>query len=298
LDVENSVSCLVATFYKFATLHDVERWQQLLLAECKQREIKGTILLAAEGLNATIAGEPADVEKIVDLLRSDARFEDMRVKRSTYDRRPFQRLKVRLKTEIVTIGDTSVDPTKQVGQYVAPAEWNRMLDDPEVTVIDTRNDFEVAIGTFDKAVNPNTKSFRQFTTFVDDKLSPQSNPKVALFCTGGIRCEKATSYLIDSGFEEVFHLEGGILGYLAEVDEQDSRWNGSCFVFDERVAVGHALTPAGFGLCATCGDPFEADDLKSRDFETGLCCWRCRDAKVKSEAAKPEATESINRLTE
>lgn len=280
--VEERATYVVATFYKFVALPDVDRWQALLQAECERAEIKGTILLASEGLNATIAGEPLGVEQIIDVLRADARFADMMVKRSAYDRRPFQRLKVRIKTEIVTIGDVSVDPTHQVGQYVAPSEWNRMLDDPEVTVIDTRNDFEVAIGTFDQAINPDTKSFREFTSYVDNELSPQSNPKVALFCTGGIRCEKATSYLLDNGFEDVFHLEGGILQYLAEVDEHQSRWNGNCFVFDERVAVGHGVTPASFELCATCGDPFEADDLVSRDFETGLCCSECRDAKAES----------------
>ncbi len=274
---------LVATFYTFVSLPDAKRWQGLLRAECEQNEIKGTILLAPEGLNATVAGPPEGVERLIALLQSDDRFAGMAVKRSTYERPPFQRLKVRLKKEIVTIGDIDIDPSQTVGTYVAASEWNELINDPTVTVIDTRNDFEVAIGTFENAIDPKTKSFRDFTAFVDQELTPETNPKVALFCTGGIRCEKATSYMLERGFQNVYHLEGGILQYLAEVDEDRSKWNGECFVFDERVTVTHGVAPGGFRFCETCGDPFDGQDQISRDFESGLCCSSCRDAKAQSE---------------
>lgn len=269
------MSCHVATFYKFTSLPDVDTLVKDLLMRCTEHRIKGTILVANEGLNATIAGERADVEHVLAFLEADGRFEGMEIKWSEYERRPFQRMKVRRKSEIVTIGLADVDPTSRVGEYVAPNSWNELLDNPDVTVIDTRNDFEVEMGTFDSAVNPNTKSFRDFTTFVENELSPEQNPNVALFCTGGIRCEKATSYMLDQGFENVYHLEGGILNYLTTVNEPESRWNGECFVFDERVTVVHDAKPGSLRSCKKCSTPLTPADSKTRDFEAGLCCDSC-----------------------
>lgn len=267
----------VATFYKFTELHDAESLQQDLKMRCTEHHIKGTILLATEGLNATIAGERHDVERILAFLEADGRFDDMNIKWSEYDSRPFQRMKVRLKNEIVTMGLGSLDSTADVGQYVPPRGWNELLDDPDVTVIDTRNGFEVEMGTFDSAINPNTKSFREFTAFVQEELSPDRNPNVALFCTGGIRCEKATSYMLDQGFKSVYHLEGGILNYLTTVDESESRWNGECFVFDDRISVIHGAKPGSIQTCKKCSNPLSVDNSKARDFEAGLCCDSCLD---------------------
>ena len=267
----------VATFYKFTELHDAESLQQDLKMRCTEHHIKGTILLATEGLNATIAGERHDVERILAFLQADGRFDGMNIKWSEYDSRPFQRMKVRLKNEIVTMGLGSLDSTADVGQYVPPRGWNELLDDPEVTVIDTRNGFEVEMGTFDSAINPNTKSFREFTAFVQEELSPDRNPNVALFCTGGIRCEKATSYMLDQGFKSVYHLEGGILNYLTTVDESESRWNGECFVFDDRISVIHGAKPGSIQTCKKCSNPLSVDNSKARDFEAGLCCDSCLD---------------------
>ena len=267
----------VATFYKFTELHDAESLQQDLKMRCTEHHIKGTILLATEGLNATIAGERHDVERILAFLEADGRFDDMNIKWSEYDSRPFQRMKVRLKNEIVTMGLGSLDSTADVGQYVPPRGWNELLDDPDVTVIDTRNGFEVEMGTFDSAINPNTKSFREFTAFVQEELSLDRNPNVALFCTGGIRCEKATSYMLDQGFKSVYHLEGGILNYLTTVDESESRWNGECFVFDDRISVIHGAKPGSIQTCKKCSNPLSVDNSKARDFEAGLCCDSCLD---------------------
>ena len=268
----------VATFYKFTELHDAASLQQDLKMRCTEHHIKGTILLATEGLNATIAGERHDVERILAFLQADGRFDDMNIKWSEYDSRPFQRMKVRLKNEIVTMGLGSLDSTADVGQYVPPTGWNELLDDPDITVIDTRNGFEVEMGTFDSAINPNTKSFREFTAFVQEELSPDRNPNVALFCTGGIRCEKATSYMLDQGFKSVYHLEGGILNYLTTVDESESRWNGECFVFDDRISVIHGAKPGSIQTCKKCSNPLSVDNSKARDFEAGLCCDSCLDS--------------------
>ena len=265
----------VATFYTFVPLPDVEEWQLRLRRACTEHSIKGTILLAEEGLNATISGSSHGVQAIIDLLASDERFAEMAIKTSTYTRRPFKRMKVRVKPEIVTFGVPDVDPLSRVGTYVKPSAWNDLLEDPDVTVVDTRNDFEVELGTFANAVNPNTKSFRDFATYVDDQLSPEANPKVALFCTGGIRCEKATSYLLDRGFTDVYHLDGGILNYLANVDEDQSQWQGDCFVFDERVAVTHGVEASEHPRCQSCGAPFSHDDSLSRDYGRGVCCDHC-----------------------
>ncbi|MBW4663277.1 MAG: rhodanese-related sulfurtransferase [Chroococcus sp. CMT-3BRIN-NPC107] len=247
---------IVASFYKFVNLPDFAAKQQPLLSCCQNQEVKGSILLAAEGINGTIASvSQKSIDTVISFLRSDLRLADLEYKLSSAETPPFERMKVRLKREIVTLGLPEIDPNQQVGTYVSPAEWNALINDPEVTVIDTRNDYEVDIGTFKGAQNPNTSSFNQFPDYVEQNLDPTKHKKVALFCTGGIRCEKASSLLLSQGFEEVYHLKGGILKYLAEVPADESLWQGECFVFDERVALKHGLQPGTYQLCRSCGNP-------------------------------------------
>lgn len=235
----------VAAFYQFAALPDFRDLRGPLRALCDDLKLKGSVLLAHEGINGTLAGRPTDIDALVPALRRGdlfgARLDRLEAKFSTAATMPFGRLKIRLKKEIVTFGDETVDPTRQVGSYVEPADWNEVIAAPDVLVIDTRNAFEVAIGTFEGAVDPAIASFRQFRKFVARQLDPSKHRKIAMFCTGGIRCEKASSYLLSQGFAEVYHLKGGILNYLERVAEADSRWRGECFVFDERVALGHGL---------------------------------------------------------
>ena len=235
----------VAAFYQFAALPDFRELREPLRAICTSLGLKGSVLLAHEGINGTIAGEPAAIDAMVEELQTGALFGDrldrLELKFSHAAAMPFARLKIRLKKEIVTLGDTSVDPSQQVGTYVEPADWNALISAPDTLVIDTRNAFEVAMGTFEGAVDPGIKSFGQFKEFAATHLDPARHRKIAMFCTGGIRCEKASAYLLAQGFSEVYHLKGGILHYLEGVPEQQSRWRGECFVFDERVALGHGL---------------------------------------------------------
>jgi UPF0176 protein len=235
----------VAAFYQFAALPDFRELREPLRAICTALGLKGSVLLANEGINGTIAGEPADIDALVEEFRTGplfgGRLENLELKFSQAALMPFARLKVRLKKEIVTLGDTAVDPTRQVGIYVEPANWNALISAPDTLVIDTRNAFEVAMGTFEGAVDPGIKSFGQFKDFAARHLDPAKHQKIAMFCTGGIRCEKASAYLLAQGFSEVYHLKGGILRYLEGVPKEQSRWRGECFVFDERVALGHGL---------------------------------------------------------
>ena len=271
------MSLTVATFYKFVPLPDYRELQAPLLAYCQQQQLCGTILLAAEGINATVAGTRAGIDAAIVYLRSDPRLADLEVKESTAAAVPFQRLKVRLKAEIVTMGQPEVDPGSCVGTYVEPEAWNALISDPEVTVIDTRNTYEIEIGSFQGAQSPETRSFREFPDYVERELDPSQQKKVALFCTGGIRCEKATSYLLARGFNEVYHLKGGILKYLETVPAAESLWEGECFVFDERVAIGHGLDPGSHELCLGCGHPISDADKQSPAYERGICCPYCRD---------------------
>lgn len=229
-----SSTVVVAALYKFVTLEDYKEMRVPLLAECKKTRILGTLLLAHEGINGTIAGTREDIDLILAHLRSDPRFADLEHKESFVESMPFLRMKVRLKKEIVTLGVPGIDPNKKVGTYVDAKDWNALISDPSVTVIDTRNDYEFEMGTFKNAVNPKTKSFREFPAFAQANLDPAKAPKIAIFCTGGIRCEKASSYLMEQGFSEVYHLKGGILKYLEKVPEEQSLWQGKCFVFDQR----------------------------------------------------------------
>lgn len=271
------MTVVVATFYKFVSLVDYPEMRSPLLEFCQGQNLKGTILLASEGINGTLAGEAANIEAAIAYLRSDERFADLAVRKSTAPEPPFERLKVKLKREIVTLGISEVNPNQQVGTYVTPQQWNELISDPEVVVIDTRNEYEVKIGTFRGANNPHTRSFRQFPDYARQNLHPDQHQKVAMFCTGGIRCEKATSYLLQQGFNEVYHLKGGILQYLAEVPPEESLWEGECFVFDERVAVKPGLQPGSYDMCVACGHPISEADKASPQYEVGVSCPYCCD---------------------
>jgi UPF0176 protein len=234
-----SQNFIVAALYKFVALEDYVELKAPLLAECKKHNIAGTLLLAREGINGTIAGHRDDIDNILAHLRTDPRLADLEHKESQASSQIFKRMKVRLKKEIVTLGVPTVDPTQQVGQYVDAKDWNALIADPSVIVIDTRNDYEVQVGTFKNAINPGTRSFGEFPEFVKANFDPGKTPKVAMCCTGGIRCEKASSFMLQQGFTEVYHLKGGILKYLEEIPKDESLWEGDCFVFDQRVTVNH-----------------------------------------------------------
>jgi UPF0176 protein len=266
---------VIAAFYKFVTLADYRERRQPLLNLCHHHHIKGTILLAAEGINGTIAGTRSSIDTILADLKADPHFADLEHKESIATKSPFDRLKVRLKQEIVTFGIPTIDPTNLVGTYVKPQDWNELIANPDVLVIDTRNQYEVEIGTFAGAIDPQTTSFTEFPAYVAAHLDPQQHKQIAMFCTGGIRCEKATSYLLSQGFEHVYHLQGGILKYLAEIPAAQSQWEGECFVFDDRVAVTHGLRAGTYQLCWGCGNPISPADLGSPHYEPGICCPRC-----------------------
>ena len=245
----------VSAFYKFVAIDDCDALRDELIAIAAQHEIKGTILVAEEGINATVSGADAGVAALLSYLRNDPRFATLVSKESYASEHPFKRLKVKIKPEIVTIGAPEANPAHHVGTYVAPADWNALITDPEVIVIDTRNAYEVDIGTFQGAIDPRTSSFGEFPAYVKQNLDPARHMKVAMFCTGGIRCEKASAYLLSLGFPEVYHLEGGILKYLETVPEAESLWKGECFVFDERVALEHGVKVGSHTLCPECGYP-------------------------------------------
>ncbi|MBO3459922.1 rhodanese-related sulfurtransferase [Aetokthonos hydrillicola Thurmond2011] len=266
---------IVAAFYKFVRLPDFALKQPPLLAYCEAQDIKGTILLAEEGINGTIAGSRDSIDAVLAFLRADPRLADLEHKESSADSFPFNRMKVRLKKEIVTIGLPEADPNERVGIYVSPKDWNNLISDPEVTVIDTRNEYEVNIGTFQRAVNPHTSSFRQFPEYVRNHLDPTKHKKVAMFCTGGIRCEKASSFMLSEGFQEVYHLKGGILKYLEEIPDSESLWNGECFVFDQRIALRQGLEPGTYDMCSNCGYPISEDDKLSSKYQEGISCPHC-----------------------
>lgn len=266
---------VVATFYKFVRLPDYEALQSLLLDYCASQNIRGTILLAGEGINGTIVGTRQAMDAVLAYLRADSRLADLEHKESLIDEMPFDRLKVRLKREIVTLGVPEADPNQQVGTYVEPQDWNALLADPEVIVIDTRNQYEVDIGTFQGAQNPGTRSFRQFPAYVQQNLDPTKHKKIAMFCTGGIRCEKASSFMLAQGFQSVYHLKGGILKYLEVMPSEQSLWQGECFVFDQRVALQHRLEPGTHEMCLSCGHPISEADKTTPDYEAGISCPYC-----------------------
>ena len=265
---------IAAAFYHFASLPDVADMRAPLLALCAQHGVSGTLLLATEGVNGTIAGAPESVRAVLDWLRADPRLATLEHKESPAERAPFHRMKVRLKREIVTLGVPGLDPASNAGTYVEPADWNALIADPEVVLIDTRNDYEVAIGSFAGAIDPGTRCFTELPAWLDAHPELQGR-KVAMFCTGGIRCEKSTALLRSRGFDAVYHLKGGILKYLEVVPIEASRWRGECFVFDERVSVGHGLVQGGHTLCRSCRHPLSLEDRASPLYQEGISCARC-----------------------
>ena len=266
---------LVAALYKFVSLPDCNAMREPLQACCDQHGVKGTLLLANEGINGTIAGTHAGIKAVLAYLRSDPRLATLEHKEALAPRMPFNRMKVRVKKEIVTMGVPDIDPNKIVGTYIKPEDWNALISDPDVVLIDTRNDYEVAIGTFKGAIDPNIKSFRELPGWVNEQKMLEKKPKVAMFCTGGIRCEKSTAFMKVQGFDEVYHLQGGILKYLEQIPEENSLWDGECFVFDERVAVKHGLQVGEHQLCRACREPIGPQDKLSPLFELGVSCPRC-----------------------
>jgi UPF0176 protein len=277
---------LVAALYKFVALPDYRDLRQPLLGCCTEHGVRGTLLLAEEGINGTIAGAPEGVRAVLDFLRDDPRLADLEHKESDAEAMPFHRMKVRLKKEIVTMGVPGVDPTTRAGTYVDPADWNALISDPDVVLIDARNDYEVEVGTFKEALDPKTKSFRELPAWLREQETLHKKPKVAMFCTGGIRCEKSTAFLRAEGFDEVYHLKGGILKYLETVPEDESLWEGECFVFDQRVAVGHGLEPGSYALCHACGMPVSEANQVSTHYEPGVSCPRCINQFSENERAR------------
>lgn len=280
------MSIVVATFYKFVSVEDCVALQRSLQTLCAQAHLRGTILIAQEGINATVSGSEIGMAQLLDWLHGDPRFSDLPVKTALAETHPFSRMKVKIKREIVTLGQPDADPTQQVGTYISPQAWNQLITDPDVVLVDARNDYEVNIGTFRGAINPHTDSFRELPEYVQTHLDPQQHKKVAMFCTGGIRCEKATAYLLNQGFEEVYHLHGGILKYLEEVPEDQSLWQGECFVFDERVTVRHGLQQGTYDLCRACGNPISPADQASPQYEAGISCPHCYATMTPEKRAK------------
>jgi len=266
---------VVCALYHFVTLDNHVALQAPLLALMQAQGVKGTLLLAQEGINGTIAGSRAGIDAVLAWLRNDPRLAGLDTKESCDNSVPFYRSKVKLKKEIVTMGVDGIDPLRKAGTHVEPKDWNALISDPDVLLVDTRNDYEVAIGTFRGALNPHTESFREFPAYVKQHLDPARHRKIAMFCTGGIRCEKSTAYLKEQGFEEVYHLKGGILKYLEDVPRDQSLWEGECFVFDNRVAVNHALAKGAYDQCHACRLPITAADKQSPHYEKGVSCPRC-----------------------
>jgi len=276
----------VAALYHFAPIDDPAARRTTLEAICTTAGVRGTLLLAREGVNGTIAGSREGVDAVIGHLRGWPDFDRLDWKESSADDWPFARMKVRLKREIVTMGRPEVDPLAAVGRHVTPAAWNELIAAPEVAVIDTRNAYEVAIGTFAGAQDPGTDTFRDFPAWWQANRERFHNKRIAMFCTGGIRCEKATSFLVGQGISEVYHLQGGILKYLEEVPEGESLWQGECFVFDGRVALGHGLRPGTHGLCHACRRPVSPADRAHPDYEAGVCCPHCAEQFTECDRAR------------
>ncbi|MCC5880537.1 MAG: rhodanese-related sulfurtransferase [Idiomarina sp.] len=268
---------ICAALYKFVELDNYEDLRQPLLDVMLAHQVKGTLLLAREGINGTVCGTRDQIDAVLAYLQADPRLSDIDHKESPSDGQAFYRTKVKLKKEIVTMGVDWIDPKKTVGNYVEAKDWNALISDPDVLLIDTRNDYEFAVGTFDRAINPKTDTFREFPEYVANHLDKGKHKKVAMFCTGGIRCEKSTAYLKELGFDEVFHLKGGILKYLEEVPAEQSLWHGECFVFDQRVTVKHGLEQGTYDQCYACRMPITEEEKQSERYEKGVSCPHCHD---------------------
>lgn len=266
---------IIAALYHFTRFDNPAILREPLLAICVAQGVKGSLLLAQEGVNGTIAGPRAGIDTVLAALRALPGCEGLAHKESFADKMPFGRMKVKLKREIVTMGKPDVDPLARVGSYIAPQHWNALIDQPDVVLIDTRNDYEVGIGTFEGAIDPDIRSFREFPDWWEHHRDEFRGKRVAMFCTGGIRCEKSTNYLLGQGVNEVFHLKGGILKYLEDVPAETSKWNGECYVFDGRVSVGHGLVPGDYDSCHACRRPISAADKLRPEYERGACCHHC-----------------------
>ena len=290
-----SQSIVVTALYHFVRLENYNDVRQPLLDVMLENNVRGTLLLASEGINGTIAGLREGTDNVLNWLRQDKRLKDFDSKESFTDLMPFYRTKVKLKKEIVTMGVEGIDPKSKVGRYVKPKDWNALISDPDTILIDTRNDYEYQIGSFKNAVNPDTNTFREFPKYVKDNLDPKKHKKVAMFCTGGIRCEKSTAYLMEQGFEDVFHLQGGVLKYLEEVPKEDTMWEGECFVFDNRVAVNHDLEKGQYQQCFACRYPITKEEMKSDKYQEGVSCPHCYDTVTKQQRTRfAEREKQIN----
>mgnify|MGYP006139570541 CR=1 FL=1 len=266
---------IVCSLYHFVSLDDYQTLRQPLLDVMLNNRVKGTLLLASEGINGTISGDRSGIDSVLKWLKSDTRLQNLDHKESYDDTYPFYRSKVKIKKEIVTMGVEGIDPNRKAGTHIPPQEWNDLISNPDVLVIDTRNNYEVEIGSFRNSINPNTVSFREFPDFVKGNLDSSKHKKIAMYCTGGIRCEKSTAYLKEQGFDEVYHLQGGILKYLEEVPQEESLWQGECFVFDNRVAVNHSLEKGNYDQCHACRLPITDENKQSEFYEKGASCARC-----------------------
>ncbi len=277
---------VVAALYRFVALDNYREMREPLLDECLAAEVKGTLLLASEGINGTIAGTRKGIDRVLGYLKGDPRLAQLDHKESFDESMPFYRMKVKLKREIVTMGVEGIDPNLVVGTYVKAQDWDQLVNDPDVLLIDTRNDYECSIGSFKGAVDPHTTSFREFPEYVRSQLNPDKQKKVAMFCTGGIRCEKASAYMLQEGFDEVYHLQGGILKYLEEVPQEGSTWEGECFVFDNRVAVNHQLEKGQYDQCYGCRMPITEEEKQSDKYQKGICCPHCYDKLTPDQIAR------------
>ena len=273
--INSADKIVVCALYRFVALPDYKTLRISVLDQLHANSIRGTLLLAEEGINGTIAGTQTAIDSFLQCLQTDARFAGLDYKCSYHDELPFHRTKVKLKKEIVIMGVTDIDPNLVVGNYVEAKDWNELISDPETLLVDTRNEYEYGIGTFKDAINPHTETFREFPDYVKQNLDPEKHKRIAMFCTGGIRCEKSTAYMKQQGFDEVYHLKGGILKYLETVDEKDSLWQGECFVFDDRVALDHSLAKGQYDQCHACRNPITEDDKQSEHYVVGVSCPRC-----------------------
>ena len=285
---------VVAALYQFVSLPDYQALREPLLSCLLDNGVRGSLLLAEEGINGTVAGSRAGIDALKAWLKADGRFTALTYKESLSDDNPFYRTRVKLKREIVTMGVPGVSPVKAVGEYVEPEDWNALISEPDVLLVDTRNDYEIEVGTFKGAINPETDNFRQFPDWVEKQLKPAKKQRVAMFCTGGIRCEKATSLLLEQGVEAVYHLKGGILKYLETVPESDSLWQGECFVFDNRVTVDHDLEPGRYDQCHGCRRPITEEDKHSPLYVRGVTCPHCHDSQT--EQSRSRAAERQNQI--
>ncbi|HQS56933.1 MAG: hypothetical protein B7Y56_01815 [Gallionellales bacterium 35-53-114] len=277
---------IVAALYKFANLPDYREIQPALLDFSIRQGLYGTLLLAEEGINGTVAGTRAGIDALIVYLQADPRLASLEHKESYADEMPFTRMKVKLKKEIVTLGIAGINPNNKVGTYVAPEDWNALISDPDVVLIDTRNGYEVDIGTFRGAIDPQTATFREFPGYIKENFNPAKHKKVAMFCTGGIRCEKASSLMVEQGFEQVYHLQGGILKYLEKVAPEESLWEGECFVFDQRISVGHGLKVGDYEQCYGCRHPVSAEDKASARYLEGVTCPHCFERQTAEQRAR------------